>query len=151
MNAVEFYTRMTGYFGKYDEKTDAELVRAVRAELSRIADDSYEDLYGALLRTRPRAFGPPDVAAIAAAAAALRSAGLIIDRPSIPQPCPVCGSIPAGAICRMCGLDLADRHDLAAVRERADLYRSGKPCLVDIRGEFAKMIARRSIGSEVRR
>lgn len=148
MTRSDFYTRMTAYYGPYDAETDGELVRSVQDELGRITDDAYEDLYVALIRYRPRKFGPPDVESIDKAAATLRDAGMLIDRPRQHKPCPICGTAPGAdsmRSCKTCGFDLTNRRDAAAVREHAawwaDLL-AGRVARISLSTELAKMMAR---------
>jgi hypothetical protein len=131
MNQGEFYIRMKGYYGEYDKERDVELVSSIVEELNRISESAYDALYVALIRSRPRNFGTCDVAAIAAAAAILRKAGISVDRPLQEQPCPVCMTVASASSwsCLTCGLDLNDRKDSRKVSEHAAWWsdwKSGK-------------------------
>jgi hypothetical protein len=142
MTALDLYARLAGYFGETESQ---DVAAAVHAELADIDPAAYEALFRGITRTRPRAFGPVDVMTIADAAAALRLAGVAVDRTDV-RLCPICRTPPLGtrACCTVCGFDLADVSDPAAVREHSAWWASwkaGKAPRFDVRGELAKLAA----------
>ncbi|OHE63868.1 MAG: hypothetical protein A2001_01520 [Treponema sp. GWC1_61_84] len=145
MTALDLYARLAGYFGE----TDCEHVAtAVQAELADIEPSAYDALFRGITKTRPKNFGPCDVKDIADAAAALRLAGVTVDRRDV-RPCPVCGMLPLGTrvSCTTCGFDLTDWRDDAAIKAHAEwwaLRKAGKAPRYDVRGEMAKLAATRA-------
>lgn len=126
MDALELYGKLCRYYGEPAE----EVAAAIAEEVERLNHTAFPQIFQTITRSRPAKFGPVDVKDICDAAAALRVAGVDVDKPNVVR-CSVCGTEALGSrwSCPTCGFDLAENKIQSKVREHTawwNEYKAGR-------------------------